>query len=149
MPHAGLRHLNWSGCQVVTIETTPRTFALDGIVGVQVEDEDTIVSFVADGGKFASLKAARDGRRSITFMGQNCAILADLPKAIPCTVTAILNHPVAGAGAASGAVQFVLGPSIIAGNGTDGSINKPAEGRARFEGYATDGTTDPLVKTVL
>jgi hypothetical protein len=134
-------YMNWKSV-TVTFGTVPTVVSLTEVMDVQVLDQEGLEPWQADGHKFPTLLIAATGSRGMTIVGGSVNKLAAIPRNTPCTVVAILNDAVNGAGA--GAITHTLVNAVLADAGRSGPSNKFAGGTATFVAFSPDGITDPL-----
>lgn len=126
------------------IVVTPQNGApipLSEVTEMDVDVEDQLSPWQADGNKYASAVVVSNGERGGTIMGGDVGKLLSIPRGTACTVSAKLYHAVNRAGA--GAATFVFSNAVFGKAGAKGQSNKYAGGQVSFMCFSPDGT-DPL-----
>jgi hypothetical protein len=132
--------MNWKG---VTITPSGGSLVnLTGVMDVQTSNVEGLEPWQADGHLFPTLMIRATAARSVTIMGGDVATMMAVPRGTACTVVAILDDAVNGAG--SGALTHTWLNAVVADVPASGPSNKFAGGTITFVCYSSDGTTDPL-----
>lgn len=118
------------------------------ITGVSIQRGTKLLAAYGDAKIFPTMQVAVESHRSITLMGADVSKLLQLPAFDTYEVSVILLDAASWnqttPTTASGAATVQLNPCKIAQDNHDAKNNEYAGTTITFQGYSTDGTTDPL-----
>lgn len=145
---ASNRYMNWSGASF-TPSPSGTAVAIDGIINCEINRDGEVVRFKGDLAVFTQLLAMPAQNRVITLTVLNIGKLQTIPLGSRGSIVVNLADAVNGVTTGGGGLLFTLGTCLVVNNDAAGAHAKEGTGTISFEGYASDGATDPLVVTAL
>ena len=133
------RQMNWG-----SVGFTPTSGSLStatGVTQVQVKSGANILKFSGDGDRGPSLVVNDFNEPSIEVTTADLAWLLGLTPGATGSFTATHKDAL---GATSGAIVYTLDPCVVESPDTGGQHRQIGSGTVTFNGYFSDGTTDPL-----
>lgn len=133
-------YMNWSG--VIYTPGAGSATSFTEVVSISCDFGSDKQSWSADADTFAKLIVTRMNRRVVTLTCGAVNQLMNVVKNSPGSLVFILNDALNVLG--TGAITFTLANCIPIETPLSGSHNQFGGGTITFEGYAANGTSDPL-----
>lgn len=141
------RYMNWTGAKFTP--TGGGAVTINGVESVKLGRDAQPEYFKADLAVYVQAIAVPSMRRAITVTSADVVGLAGIAQGADGAFEVTLADAKNGITNNNGAVKISLTNCVVADNTADGSHGKFAKATITFEGYASNGSTDPMVITAL
>ena len=144
---ASNRYMNWTGASFTPAGGSAIT--LDGVLDCSVSRDGQVEEFKGDLAVFVQLLAMPTQKRKITLSLMDVGVAQGVLQGARGAFTIKLADAVNGITTAGGGVTIALTACMVVNNDFQGPHASKTTGSLAFEGYASDGATDPLTITAL
>ena len=144
---ASNRYLNFAGASFTPAGGS--AILLDGVTDASFSRDGSVEEFKGDLAVFVQLLAMPTQKRAITISLMDVGIAQTVAMGSRGAFTIKLADAVNGIAAAGGGLSFTMATCMVVNNDGQGPHAKQAGSTLSFEGYSSDGVTDPLVITAL